>query len=99
MEKTTAGLGSKDKTERAALGRQRKSCLICRHTGGAASIQATVGGRGCLWAPGTGQDGTTWQGPGMRWERFHLKEEQFCTTTGHTAQLGAEGGDRRDIGI
>lgn len=56
------------------------------------------GGLGCPWASGTGQDRTTWQGPGLRWERSHLKEEQFCIT-GHTAQLGAEGGDGSDRGV
>lgn len=42
LEKTTAGLGRKDEMEREASGRWRKSCLICRHTGRAASIQAAV---------------------------------------------------------
>lgn len=44
-----------------------------------------------------GQERTMWQGPGMGRERSHLKEKQFCTATGHAAQLGAEGGYGGDM--
>lgn len=71
------------------FGWERKSFLICRHTRGAAS-------EGGLAACGRQRQNRT---HGMSGERSHLREKQLCTTSGHVAQLRAEGGYRGDMAV